>query len=91
VGLLVGQLDERGVLRYRGRVELGVTEEFVMALQERLGSFVRPTSPFVERIGEPDATYVEPRVPVEIPYLERTSQGRLRHAAFRQLGGRWSH
>jgi hypothetical protein len=30
-------------------------------------------------------------VPVEIRYLERTSGGLLRQAAFRQLGGRWSH
>ncbi len=42
-------------------------------------------SPFAERVNEPDATYVGPRVSAEIRYLERTSQGKLRHAAFRQL------
>jgi ATP-dependent DNA ligase len=88
LGLLVGQPDERGVLRYRGRVEFSVTEELVAGLQGRL---VRRTSPFAERVSEPDATYVEHHVPVEIRYLERTSQGRLRHAAFRQLGGPWNY
>jgi ATP-dependent DNA ligase len=32
------------------------------------------------------ASFVEPRVAVEIRYLERTSGGRLRNAAFRQFG-----
>jgi hypothetical protein len=51
---------------------------------------VRRTSPFGQRLNEPDATYLEPHFPAEIRYLEQTSQGRLRHAAFRQLGGRWN-
>jgi hypothetical protein len=46
--------------------------------------------PFGQRLNEPDATYLEPHFPAEIRYLEQTSQGRLRHAAFRQLGGRWN-
>jgi ATP-dependent DNA ligase len=61
------------------------------APHERLARLVRRTSPFSQRLNEPDATYVEPHVPAEIRYLERTSQERLRHAAFRQLGGRWNH
>jgi bifunctional non-homologous end joining protein LigD len=91
VGPQVGELDERGVLRHRGRVEFGVTEDVVAALHERLGPLVRRTSPFGQRLNEPDATYLEPHLPAEIRYLERTSEGRLRHAAFRQLGGRWNH
>jgi bifunctional non-homologous end joining protein LigD len=42
------------------------------------------------RVYEPDAVFVEPRVLADIRYLDRTSGGLLRHAAFRQLGGRWS-
>jgi bifunctional non-homologous end joining protein LigD len=90
-GLLVGEVDERGVLRYRGRVEFGITPEVRLVFEDRLASLVRRTSPFAERIREPDAVFVEPNVPAEIRYLERTSGGWLRHAAFRQLGGRWSH
>jgi ATP-dependent DNA ligase len=34
--------------------------------------------------------YVEPSISAEIRYLEVTSSGVLRHAMFRQLGGRWT-
>jgi bifunctional non-homologous end joining protein LigD len=90
-GLLIGEVDERGVLRYRGRVEFGITADVRAAFEEQLARLVRPTSPFIERLHEPDAVFVEPRVPAEIRYLERTSGGLLRHAAFRQVGGRSSH
>jgi bifunctional non-homologous end joining protein LigD len=90
-GLLVGEVDQGGVLRYRGKVEFGISEGVVAALQDRLAPLVRRTSPFGQRVNEPDATYVEPYVSAEIRYLERTSQGRLRHAMFRQIGGRWNH
>ena len=86
-----GELDERGALRYRSRVEIGITDDVREALQERLLSLARKTSPFAVRLAEPDAVYVEPLVPAEIRYVEVTSAGRLRHPAFRQLGGRWNH
>lgn len=47
------------------------------------GRLVRDTSPFAGRMHEPDAVFVEPHVPAEIRYLERTFGGRLRQAAFR--------
>jgi bifunctional non-homologous end joining protein LigD len=88
-GLLVGEPDDTGAVRYLGRVEFGVTEDLIAGLQERLRPLVRRSSAFVEQIREPDATHVEAYLPVEIRYLERTSHGLLRQAAFRQLGGRW--
>jgi bifunctional non-homologous end joining protein LigD len=90
-GLLVGEVDERGVLSYRGRVEFGITPDVRAALEEKLAPLERPTSPFGQRFSEADASYVEPHISAEIRYLERTSQGRLRHAMFRQPGGRWTH
>lgn len=51
----------------------------------------RRTPPFGQRVNEPDAVYVDPVIPAESRYLKRTSQGRLRHAAFIQIGGCWSH
>jgi ATP-dependent DNA ligase len=59
-----------------------MTEDIAATLQERLGPLTRLDSSFAERVNEPDATYVGPRVSAEIRYLERTSQGKLRHAAF---------
>jgi bifunctional non-homologous end joining protein LigD len=82
-------MDESGTLRYRGRVEFGITLEVRVALEEQLGPLCRRTSPFGQRVDEPGAVYVDPIMPAEVRYLERTSQGRLRHPAFRQIGGRW--
>jgi ATP-dependent DNA ligase len=50
----------------------------------------RQSCPFVEIVHEPGAHFVKPNVTAEIRFLERTSGGRLRHATFRQLGGRWN-
>lgn len=86
--LLIGEIDEPGVLRYRGRMEFGITADVRAAFEEQLAPLARRTSPFAERLHEPDAVSVAPKVPAEIRYLERTSGGLLRHAAFRQLGGR---
>jgi hypothetical protein len=53
-------------------------------LQEQLVPLVRErTSPFAKQLDEAGAAYVEPMMPAEIRYLERTSGSRLRHAAFR--------
>jgi bifunctional non-homologous end joining protein LigD len=90
-GLLIGEIDERGDVRYRGRVEFGITRTSARPLKSSsLRSCAEP-EPFAERQHEPDAVFVEPRVLVEIRYLERTSSGSLRHAAFRQVGGHWKH
>jgi ATP dependent DNA ligase C terminal region len=90
-GLLIGEIDEQRVLRYRGQVEFGITADVRAAFEEQLAALARRTSPFTERLHEPDAVSVAPKVPAEIRYLERTSGGLLRHAAFRQLGGPWRH
>jgi bifunctional non-homologous end joining protein LigD len=90
-GLLVGEIDERRVLRYRGQVEFGISADIRAAFEDQLALLLRRTSPFTARLHEPDAVFVEPKVLAEIRYLERTSGGLLRHAAFRQLGGRWKH
>jgi bifunctional non-homologous end joining protein LigD len=89
-GLLVGEMDEQGMLRYRGRVEFGITADVRAAFEEQLAPLVRETSAFADRVHEPDAVFVEAKVLAEIRYLERTSGGLLRLAAFRQVGGRWS-
>jgi len=54
-GLLVGEIDERGVLGYRGRVEFGITPDVRVVLEEQLLSLARRTSPFSQRVHEPDA------------------------------------
>ena len=58
-------------------------------LDRALTPLTHSTSPFADRRRDHDV-YVEPSLSAEIRYLEVTSSGVLRHATFRQLGGRWS-
>ncbi len=87
-GLLIGDMGEDGRLHYCGRVESGITSPVREELENRLQP--RQSCPFVEIVHEPGAHFVKPNVTAEIRFLERTSGNRLRHATFRQLGGRWS-
>jgi bifunctional non-homologous end joining protein LigD len=86
-GLLIGDMGEDGRLHYCGRVEFGITSPLRDELENRLQP--RQSCPFVEIVHEPGAQFVKPNVTAEIRFLERTSGDRLRHATFRQLGGRW--
>jgi len=45
----------------------------------------------VTEVETSSGVYVEPVLAAEIRYPEQTSAGLLRHATFRQLGGRWNH
>jgi hypothetical protein len=45
----------------------------------------------VTEVETSSGVYVEPVRAAEIRYPEQTSAGLLRHATFRQLGGRWNH
>jgi bifunctional non-homologous end joining protein LigD len=85
-GLLIGDVDEDGRLHYCGRVEFGITSPVREELENRLEP--RQSCPFVEIVHEPGARFVKPNLTAEIRFLERTFGNRLRHATFRQLGGR---
>ena len=88
-GLLVGEADEEGDLRFRGRVEWGITLTDREELEGTLAPLSSHISPFVDHRERVDDVYVSPSVSVEIRYLEVTTSGVLRHATFRQIGGRW--
>ena len=88
-GLLVGERDG-DALRFRGRVEFGFAPGLKEQIASQLASQQRPRSPFVNRRGRTGDVYVEPVSTAEVRYLELTASGFLRHATFRQLGGRWS-
>jgi bifunctional non-homologous end joining protein LigD len=89
-GLLVGELDEAGGLSFRGRVEYGFAPGDREDLERIFLPLERSASCFIDARTHHDDVYVEPSLTAEIRYLEQTSAGLLRHATFRQLGGRWS-
>ena len=89
-GLLVGELDETGGLTFRGRVEYGFAPGDREDLERLLFPLQRSGSCFTDTRLNHDDVFVEPSLTAEIRYLEQTSAALLRHASFRQLGGRWS-
>lgn len=82
--LLVGY-HEHGGLRYAGKVGTGFTADVLADLAGRLARLERDTPPFSERVREPRAHWVEPRLVANIGFSEWTRDGRLRHPRFEGL------
>ena len=87
--LLVGwfeQDDGKPVLRYAGKVGTGFSAAELTALAARLAPLERETSPFAAGPKPPKgSTFVEPRLVAEVEFREMTSEGQLRHAAYKGL------
>lgn len=83
--VLVGEQTDGG-LRFRGRVGSGIAGKAGQKLGELLAPLVRDDSPFDEelpRVDREGTVWVEPRVLVDVQYLELTRDGRLRQPAYR--------
>ena len=85
--LLVGVHDERGMLRYSGRVGTGFTEQELDRLVKLLSPLERPGSPFAAGGTRPprDAVYCEPKLVAEVEFREWTAAGSLRHPSYKGL------
>lgn len=85
--LLIGeQIDGRFV--FRGRVGSGFSGAVGRTLLARLRELVVSESPFVDALPKVDAegtVWVRPAVQVEVRFLERTADGRLRQPVFRGI------
>lgn len=88
IGSLVLGVHENGEFRHAGRVGTGFSRVVAEDLYRRLKRLERDTSPFADRL---DATarrgvrFVEPELVAEVEFRNWTSDGILRHAAFRGL------
>ena len=82
--LLVGYYED-GRLRYAGKVGTGFTTETLAGLARDLAPLERPEPPFVDRVREPAAHWVDPRLVANIAFTEWTRDGRLRHPRFEGL------
>lgn len=87
--LLLGRPTPGGGLRFVGKVGTGFGRDGIAALAERLGPLTTDESPFVERLPadavRTGASWVEPRLVVEVAYSGVTDGGRLRHPRFRHM------
>lgn len=86
--VLLGAPDAAGTWRYLGKAGSGLGGRRGADLERALRPFGRATSPLAEPVPAADArgvTWVEPRIGVDVAYLQRTRTGRLRQPAVRAL------
>ena len=86
--LLLGVYDKSGALRYAGRVGTGFDESMLRDLRARLDKLERKTPPFANPPKGADAKgvhWVEPKLVGEVVFTDWTSDGLLRHPAFKGL------
>jgi bifunctional non-homologous end joining protein LigD len=85
--LLLGAHEAGGALRYAGKVGSGFSERELERLRQQLAPLVRDTSPFAAGAAKlpRDATFVEPRLVVEVEFREWTRDGALRAPVYKGL------
>ncbi|MBA4019109.1 MAG: DNA ligase D [Pirellula sp.] len=86
--LFLGYFDDRGALRYCGKVGTGFNTATLNVLKRQLDDLATDECPFasppVEATrGKP--TWVEPKLVAEIEFTEWTEDGALRHPSFQGL------
>ncbi len=88
IGSLVLGFHDKDGLRHAGRVGTGFSRVVAEDLFEQLHRIERETSPFMAPLDSTAARgvrFVEPELVAEVEFRNWTSDGRLRHAAFRGL------
>lgn len=87
--LLLGAHEEAtGRLVYIGDVGTGFTDQMLDDLRRRFAPLARSTSPFATEVPRDHARgahWVEPKLVGEVTYRRFTTEGRLRHTAWRGL------
>lgn len=84
--LLLGSYEDEGFV-YRGRVGTGFDDANFKALGDELKRLGRKTAPFDKELPAETkgAHWVTPKLVVEVEYTEFTSEGRIRHGAYKGL------
>ncbi|PZS20944.1 MAG: DNA ligase [Pseudonocardiales bacterium] len=88
IGSLMLGIPEDGRLRYVGQVGTGFTDALLADLGSRLGRLERKSAPFTTALPTAvrrDARWVTPNVVGEVAFTEWTTDGLLRHPAWRGL------
>jgi bifunctional non-homologous end joining protein LigD len=84
--LLLGFHDEKGQLRYAGKVGTGFGSSSLTALRKQLDAIRAPKSALSSTTGtEKGALWVKPELLAEVSFAQWTSSGRIRHAVFQGL------
>ena len=90
--LLVGYQKD-GDLVFAGRIGTGFDTKLLLDLREQLDKLEIPKPPFTKAIGLPRvrAHWVEPKIVVQVGFIEWTTHGKLRHPRLLKVLGHGSH
>lgn len=80
--LLLGYYDDRGALRYAGKVGKGFDDAMLETLDELLRGLEREDPPFIDPPADREAHWVEPHLVIQVSFTEWTDAGRLRQPRF---------
>ena len=83
--LLLGTYDEKGMLRYAGRVGTGFKQETLKLVAKHFASLRSEKTAFINPPRGQDARgvhWLKPRLVAEIKFAQWTDEGLVRHASF---------
>lgn len=88
--LLLGVHDERGQLRYAGKVGTGFDAQTLSTLRRKLDALRQDASPLragaaATPAGRMQSHWVKPKLVAEVSFGSWTQEGRVRHAVFHGL------
>jgi bifunctional non-homologous end joining protein LigD len=76
---------ENGELLYAGKVENGFDKTAEREIRERAERLKTSTQPLSKKIKKPKATWLKPKLLVDVEYRALTGTGKLRHPSFRGI------
>jgi bifunctional non-homologous end joining protein LigD len=82
LGYLDDSLDDRGAMRYAGKVGTGFSSKLRVELRDRLAKDEVPSSPAIDAPRLRDAHWVKPRLVAQVAFTEWTTDNKLRHPSF---------
>jgi bifunctional non-homologous end joining protein LigD len=74
---------ERDGLHYAGKVENGFSAESSKSVEQRAAKLISKTQPLTKKIRKPKATWLKPKLLVDVEYRALTGEGKLRHPSFK--------
>ena len=83
--LMLAIHDERGDLRYVGKVGTGFDDDTLKTLQSRLSALAADKTPLITKPAEARGHWVQPKLVAEVSFSEWTPDGRIRHSVFHGL------
>lgn len=84
-GALLLGVNERGGLRYAGKVGTGFTDASLRDMTKKLERLRVEKSPFQDAPRARDVHYVRPELVAQVVFTEWTKDGHLRHPSFKGL------